>query len=66
MNIPKDHIRFGRNNDDPTLKLTTPGAGMKAKVAGLGGEVGKKPLKLVAKGPIKMIPRSQMDTSLSN
>lgn len=65
MNIPKDHIRFQKINEDPTIKLTTPGASIKAKVAGLG-DVSKPPLKLSTKGPIKMIPRSQIDTSLSN
>jgi hypothetical protein len=58
MNIPKDHIRFQKFNDDPTIKLTTPGAGTKTKIAALGGEVSKPPLKLTTKGPIKMIPRS--------
>ena len=63
MNIPKDHQRF-RVDNDPTAKLEAPGTGLKAKILKAGGtEMSKPPLKISAKGPIKIIQRDNMDSN---
>lgn len=66
MNVPKDHIRFKKLDSDPIAKLGTPGAVAKKKINLTGTDGSKPPLKLAAKGPIKILPKDSGDGKVAN